>query len=277
MYLSDIFPELFTRILDEDNQPQQTAGLPEIIADLSNVLESIQTGKPTAAAACPKNLQEMPRPKVSGFYCPDIQRVTFNGDTTIVFFVDGTYAVLKRSSEDKYDRKTAVVYAIVKRMLGKLGKTDKNGKFHANEVDGAGFGIKLQNIVDNGFDQELEEKTALEKKRAAHAAHKARQEAEKNAAFEKRVEARAKEILLERAAIDRANKIEDDNRACNTDSNCGCEKNCSKKCENTDSKKSGDWQSYVKPDKPFSQFTEEEKHAYWRYHNAKRRNKSYKA
>ena len=267
MYLSDFFPELFVRILNEDNQPQQTASLPEIIANLSNVLERIQTGKPTAAVACPKNLQKMPRPKVSGFYCPDIQRVTFNGDTTIVFFIDGTYAIVKCSGEDKYDRKTAIVYAMVKRMLGKLGKTDKNGKFHANEVDGAGFGVKLQNVVDSGFDQELEERTALEKKRAAHAAHEARQEAEKNAAFKKRVEARAKEILLERAATDRANQIEDETRA--REAKCTCEGDCKKKCKKETV--SEDWQSYVKPDKPFSQFTEEEKHEYWRYHNAKRK------
>ena len=266
MYLSDIFPELFTRILDEDNQPQQTAGLPKIIADLSNVLERIQTGKPTAAATCPKNLQEMPRPKVSGFYCPDIQRVTFNGDTTIVFFVDGTYAIVKCSGEDKYDRKTAIVYAMVKRMLGKLGKTDKNGKFHANEVDGAGFGVKLQNVVDSGFDQELEERTAAEKKRAAHAAHEARQEAEKTTAFKKRVEARAKEILLERAATDRANQIEDETRA--REAECTGEGDC-KKCKKETA--SEDWRSYVKPNKPFSQFTEEEKRAYWRYNNAKRK------
>ena len=267
MYLSDIFPELFTRILNEDNQPQKTASLPEIIANLSNVLERIQTGKPTAAVACPKNLQKMPRPKVSGFYCPDIQRVTFNGDTTIVFFIDGTYAIVKCSGEDKYDRKTAIVYAMVKRMLGKLGKTDKNGKFHANEVDGAGFGVKLQNVVDSGFDQELEERTAAEKKRAAHAAHEARQEAEKTAAFKKRVEARAKEILLERAATDRANQIEDETRA--REAECTCEGDCKKKCKKETA--SEDWQSYVKPDKPFSQFTEEEKHEYWRYHNAKRK------
>ena len=34
---------------------------------------------------------------------------------------------------------------------------------------------------------------------------------------------------------------------------------------------SEDWRSYVKPNKPFSQFTEEEKRAYWRYNNAKRK------
>lgn len=215
---------------------------------------------------------------LKGHWCPEIQRVTFNGNTTIVFFVDGTYSIVKLSAEDKYDRKTAVVYAIVKRMLGTLGKKDKNGKFHANEVDGAGFGTYLQDIVDKGFDQELEEKTALEKKRAARAAHEAHQQAEKNAAFERRVEQRAKEILLERAATDRANEIEDLQRGiqpslCNCNGTCSGHQDTSKKSCSNDTKldPNDDWRFYKKPNKPFSQFTDEEKKAYWRYHNMKRR------
>lgn len=203
------------------------------------------------------------QPKVFGFNCPNIKRVTFNGNTTIVFFIDNTYAIVKCSTGDKYDRKTAIVYAMVKRMLGKLGKTDKNGKFHANEVDGNGFGCWLQDIVNKGFDQQLEEQTALEKKRTARAQHEARQAAEKKAAFDKRVEALAKDILLERAAIDRANEIEDAARA--KQAECLKETTCSNKPASEDPK------PYVKPDKPFREFTEQEKKDYWKYHNSKRK------
>lgn len=232
----------------------------------------------------------------AGFWCPDIKRVTFNGDTTIVFFVDGTYAVVKCSGTDTYDRKTAIVYAMTKRMLGKLGKTDKNNKFHANEVDGSGIGSYLQKVVDAGFDQKLEEKNALANKRKAHAEHEARQKAQQKAAFDKRVEARAKQILLERAATDRANEIEEENRknpsmafgcpggtcvdpcpcdgcidkmSCDggkcVDNNCP-DGTCVDPCPG-----GGCVDTYVKPNKPFSKFTHEEKKAYWRYHNAKRK------
>ena len=262
--------------------------------DLINMLDLCLL-QPQAHETCPSCAQtsrsaKSEYPKVlQGHWCPDIKRVTFNGNTTIVFFVDGTYSIVKLSHEDKYDKKTAVVYAIVKRMLGTLGKTDKNGKFHSNEVDGKGFGMYLQDIVDKGFDQELEEKTAAEKKRAAHAAHEARQEAQKNAAFKRRVEERAKQILLERAATDRANEIEDERRKAKK-SSCNCDKSrsCSEDAYNGVGKKTcsdhvkldpndvkidphDEWLYYKKPNKPFSQFTDEEKKAYWRYHNQKRR------
>lgn len=239
------------------------------LQDLIGVLDSIYN-QPRAQTSkiCTSDFERACcHPKVFEHSCPDIKRVTFNGDTTIVFFVDGTYAVVKCSAGDKYDRKTAIVYAMAKRMLGKLGKTDKNGKFHANEVDGAGFGSWLQDVVDKGFDQQLEEKTALEKKRAARVAHDTLQAAQKQAAFEKRVEARAKDILLERAAIDRANELEDAARK--SKSPCSCKSSYDKTSSKPAASSVED--EYVKPDKPFSQFTSAEKREYWRYHNAKRK------
>lgn len=224
--------------------------------------------QPKTKFASPLKTCSCRQPKTFANYtCPAVQRTTFNGDTTIVFFVDGTYSIVTRSPEDKYDRKTAVLYAIAKRMFGTLGKTDKNGKFHPNEVDSKGFTAFLQKTVDAGFDQKLEEETASEKKQAAHAAHLARQEAQKKAAFDKRVEARAKEILLERAATDRANQIE--NEARDIQPSRSCTKNNDNKTMNT----KYDTKSYIKPNKPFKKFTDEEKREYWRYHNAKRKNK----
>lgn len=221
--------------------------------------------QPQATKKNTTNISKNPiadQPNVFGHWCPEIKRVTFNGNTTIVWFQDGTYAIVNCSTSDKYDRKTAIAYAMVKRMLGKVGKYDKQAKkFNAKEIDGNGFGCYLQKIVDNAFDQEKEEKLALEKKRAAKAKHEAMQAAQKKAAFDKRVEERAKQILLERAAMDRANEIEDDDlkNTCNT--------NCS--CHATDSI----LDTYVRPDKPFSKFTQQEKREYWKYHNAKKRSK----
>lgn len=242
------------------------------LTDLINLFEQLgfpqATTKPKTCTFTSQPISTCNHPKVfRSWACPTVKRVTFNGNTTIVFFEDNTYAVVKCSPEDRYDRKTAVVYAIAKRMFGTLGKTDKNGKFHANEVDGKGFASYIQDIVDNGFDQELEEKTALEKKRQAHEAHEARQAAQRDAAFKKRVEARAKEILLERAALDRANQIEDDARCTTSCKQCTCNAT-SEKAKGT---KKAVSMEYVRPNKPFKDFSDEEKKEYWRYHNAKRK------
>lgn len=222
------------------------------------------------ATTCNKQPCNDPQPQDSGYdvyECPEIQRATFNGNTTIVWFKDGTKCTVECSTGDKYDRKTAIAYAMVKRMLGKVGKFDKNRKqFMPNDIDGNGFGCYLQKIVDAGFDQKLEEKLASEKKHNARAEHEARQAAQKKAAFEKRVEERAKQILLERAAMDRANEIEDTAR----------NKSCNKTCDKTCTCKSSDPKAYVKPNKPFSKFTLAEKREYWRAHNALRKNKSNK-
>ena len=244
--------------------------LQRIIDDIFNVPASFnkQPRAPKSTPANPKNFTSN-QPKVFGYWCPEIKRVTFNGNTTIVWFQDDTYAIVNCSTGDKYDRKTAVAYAMVKRMLGKVGKYDKKAKkFNAKEIDGNGFGCFLQKIVDNAFDQEKEEKLALEKKRTAKAKHEAMQAAQKKAAFDRRVEERAKQILLERAAMDRANEIEDNNleKAFHFSTNT-CGANCS--CHATGSI----LDTYVRPDKPFSKFTQQEKREYWKYQNAKKRNK----
>ena len=234
----------------------------DLMQAFDDILKDVSYAQSQKTHTC-KTSAQASHPQVSGFWCPAVKRVTFNGNTTVVFFTDSTYAVVTCSASDKYDKKTAVAYAIVKRLLGKLGKVDKNGKFHANEVDGAGFGTYLQKIIDAGFDQQEEEKLAAEKKQKAHEEHVARQKLQQDAAFKRRVEERAKQILLERAAIDRANEIEDKKRE--SIKSCSClDKKPSKKC-------SCAYDEYVKPDKPFAQFTPEEKREYWRWHNAKRR------
>ena len=221
--------------------------------------------------SCEQQPQETVKtqPKVSGFWCPKISRVTFNGDTTIVWFTDGTYCIVNCSADDKYDRKTAIAYAIVKRLLGKVGKYDKKAKkFKPNEIDGAGFSTYLQKTADAGFDQQLEEKLASEKKACAKAQHQARQEAQHKAAFDRRVEERAKQIILERAAIDRANELED---LAKKISSCG--KNCTCHADNDTAKSKTEdiLKTYKRPNKLFADFTPAEKREYWKFHNAKKR------
>lgn len=183
-----------------------------------------------------------------------ISRVTYNGDKTIVFFVDGSKCIVKCSSEDKYDRQTAITYALVKRLFGKV---DPN----TGIVDGNGIGLKLKKIADAGFDQEKEAQELKAKKAAAKAEHEARQKAEKEAAFKRRAEKRADEILLERAAINIANAKEDSLTKTKIVIN---------ESQNKVKPQPQTSMAYVRPNKRFADFTDEEKREYWRYHNAKR-------
>lgn len=195
-----------------------------------------------------------------------ISRVTYSKNATTVFFTDGTKTTVRCSSNDTYDRQTAVAYALVKRMFGKIGRYDeKTKRFYENEIDGNGLGLKLEKIAAAGFDQDIEKKNLNAKKAEAKAAHIARQKAEHDAAWQRRVKQRAEEIRLERDANAYLDSLSKTKKPLN-ESTCQC---C--KTDPIPTGSSATWQNYKRPDKPFSQFTSEEKKAYWRAHNAKRR------
>jgi hypothetical protein len=195
-----------------------------------------------------------------------ISRVTYSGNATTVFFTDGTKTTVRCSSNDTYDRQTAIAYALVKRLFGKIGRYDaKTKRFYENEIDGNGLGLKLEKIAAAGFDQDLEKKNLNAKKAEAKAAHVARQKAEHEAAWQRRVAKRAEEIRLERDANAYLDSLSKTKKPLN-ESACQDYKTAP-----TSTGSSATWQNYTRPDKPFSQFTSEEKKAYWRAHNAKRR------
>lgn len=214
-----------------------------------------------------------------------ISRVTYSGDTTVVFFTDGTKTTVKCSSNDTYDRQTAIVYALIKRLFGKIGRYDaKTKKFYDNEIDGNGLGTKLEKIAAAGFDQDEEKRTAKARKAKAMEEHAARQKRESEAAWKRKVAKRAEEIKLEREAAALADSLGNSKKVLNesimsTDVFFGCgeqktiaEKPLEKKSAvQVEGDPKDAWKFYQKPNKPFSQFTSEEKREYWRYHNGKRR------
>lgn len=201
-----------------------------------------------------------------------ISRVVYSSGATTVFFTDGTKTTVRCSSNDTYDRQTAIAYALVKRMFGKVGRYDeKTKKFYENEIDGNGLGLKLEKIAAAGFDQDLEKKNLNVKKAEAKAAHVARQKAEHDAAWQRRVARRAEEIRLEREAAALVDRIAGKKPLNETvdlstvvpsaDEFFGTSKPAKKACKDT----------YVRPNKPFSKFTQQEKRDYWNAQNAKRR------
>ena len=87
---------------------------------------------------------------------PAVKSVIFNKNATIVYFVDGTKCIVRKSALDEYNREHAVVYAIVKRAYGIVNAD--------GTVDGNGMGNMLAKVVANGYDQEAHNKAEEAKK-----------------------------------------------------------------------------------------------------------------
>lgn len=202
-----------------------------------------------------------------GFYCPPVSKVIFNQNATIVVFGDGTKSTVVKEPNDTYDRTTAVAYAIVKRALA----TQVNAK--SNEVNAAYINT-IRDLIANAEDQDKAAELKVQQEAQAQAKHEARQRAARDKAFERRVKARVKELEIEKAAQEiLAGKKKPLNESCAMTAedffaDPEPKTRTSGLC-NIDSKDA--WKLYKRPNKPFSEFTHEEKKEYWRYQNAKRR------
>lgn len=186
---------------------------------------------------------------------PGISRVIFNKDKTIVTFKDNTKIVVTCGANDTYDRQTAIVYAIVKRIFWK-GKYDKKGN-----LDTAGFYSWIQKLVDTAYDQDKADSTEKERKAKARADHEERQKAEHEKAVARRVARRAAQLEIEEAAKAKlaASKCPKYQRLINESKDA-----TDTLTETTD---------YIKPNKKFKDFTTSEKREYWRAQK-RRQNKS---
>lgn len=151
----------------------------------------------------------VPRTRVS---MPGVKNIIFNNDITKVIFTDGTWSLVRLSGNDSPNREVAILYAIAKRIYGRISYDRKN----YGEAVESGIGTKLRKWVAGAYDQAAAEK-------------------EKRAAEKAKAKAKAKA--------------------------CSC--SCGGACK--------DETPYVRPNKPFSQFTADEKRAYWREQNRKRR------
>lgn len=135
---------------------------------------------------------------------PGVKRVLFNKNITKVEFSDGTWSLVRLSENDIPNRETAVLYALVKRIYGKISHARKN---YGEAVESA-VGAKIRKLVDTAVD--------LDKKATAKAKAKSSRGISHTKVYVK--------------------------------SPCSCS-SCSK---------------YVRPNKPFAEFTTAEKRAYWR-------------
>ena len=187
------------------------------------------------------------------FSCPAVDKIIFDGDMTIVFFIDGTKSTVKKDAMDTYDRKTAVVYAIIKRLFA----TDfVKGAANSNYI-----GVVNKLIKNKSFDKKESERIRAQKAAEARERHIAEQKKLADKAFKRRVKNRIREIKVEEAA----------KASLEAQKNASGQKTSKISKILTESKSSAPDPTYQKPRKPFSQFSQEEKRAYWRAQNAKRR------
>ena len=150
---------------------------------------------------------------------PTIRKVIAKDPKTIVLFTDGTKSIVSLSSTDTYNLETAILYAVVKRIYGKVDPKTKEAKY-------PNFGKILKKIT-------TEITTYAESSYKFSTAEEFFREISKKAASKPKSKVAAKLDAMKTS--------------------------CCKESK------------YVRPNKPFSEFSQEEKRAYWRFQKAKNR------
>lgn len=245
----------------------------------------------------PENRPIIDSLSVNGSYCPEIVHVTVNTQTvdrvkktdpktgavtyekvqldrpvhtTIVDFADGTKCVMKCAEHDRPDTENAIANAIAKRIYGKVNPT-------TGIVESNGCGIKIRKLAEGAFDQVKAESEAKQKKAEAKAKHLAKQKKEHEEAVARRVKTQTDSLAILLEALKQLGvelPVKNDPEKTSTLLNevCSCGSSCScKKTEKASKKSESKTEEYVKPNKKFKDFTHEEKKAYWRNANKKRK------
>ena len=193
--------------------------------------------------------------------------------TTVVEFEDGSKSIVQCSAHDTPNTETAIVNAIVKRVLGQPNR-------FTGIVDGHGTGTYLRKLAESAYDQQFEARKAKETKEKAKAYHEDIQAKAHQEAHDRKINKLAKEISNYVEALEKlgyVTKIPDAEQPNEKPCSCSCDKKpttdpCDMK-PTTDSKTFSDLpkapvksesKPYVRPNKKFSEFTTAEKREYWR-------------
>ena len=198
--------------------------------------------------------------------------------TTVVEFDDGSKSIVQCSAHDTPNTETAIVNAIVKRVLGQPNR-------FTGIVDGHGTGTYLRKLAESAYDQQFEARKAKETKEKAKAYHEAIQAKAHQEAHDRKINKLAKEISNYVEALEKlgyVTKIPDAEQPNEKPCSCSCDKKpttASKtfsglpkapvKSESTPyvlpkAPVKSESKPYVRPNKKFSEFTTEEKREYWR-------------
>lgn len=183
--------------------------------------------------------------------------------TTVVEFADGSKSIVQCSAHDTPNTETAIVNAIVKRVLGLPD-------LKTGIVDGAGTGTYLRKLAESAYDQQAETIKTKEAKAKAKARHEAAQAKAHQEAHDRKITKLAKEISNYVEALEKlgyVTKIPDAGQPNEKSCACSCGKTSTASTKFTDLPKApikSESAPYVRPNKKFSEFTTAEKREYWR-------------
>lgn len=211
---------------------------------------------------------------------------TYGKLTTTILFSDGTKCTCSNSCHDPVNAKLVsevngvklptpvltaddfakglgIIQCLFKRCIGSINQD--------GTIDGSGGARWLKQKIAESYDQGVMEVYGKEFKRIQAAENEAKHQAEAKKAHERKVKKLAKQMALKKEAeayleTKKATKTASAKckPLCETKKpSCGCEKHsCSG--EKPKMTASDFFKAYVRPDKPFSQFTQEERREYWR-------------
>lgn len=103
----------------------------------------------------------------------DVQQVIYNDPATIVTFSDGSKVCVKACANDKFNKETGLIYALVKRLYAD-DVEEKTGYLRSR-----GLGEKISKIVSNAVDQKDAERVRRRKQKQAKKAKLADKAAKK--------------------------------------------------------------------------------------------------
>lgn len=111
-------------------------------------------------------------------FMPNVERIIYNDPVIKVYFMDGTWVLLKTTQGDTFDKERGLVYALVKRMMGTPDP-------ETHEVKGGGYMGALHRMIESATDQK-KNREELEKARAEKKAQPEAAPVEKNEKKEKK-------------------------------------------------------------------------------------------
>lgn len=91
----------------------------------------------------------------------DVQQVIYNDPATIVTFSDGSKVCVKACSNDKFNKETGLIYALIKRLYAD-DVEEKTGYLRSR-----GLGEKISKIVSKAVDQKENERVRRRKQKQA--------------------------------------------------------------------------------------------------------------
>jgi len=179
-------------------------------------------------------------------------------NATLVSEVNGVKLPTPVVTADETSKEFGITQCLFKRMIGTVKKD--------GTIDGAGGSRWLKQKIAESYDQGVMDVYTKALKKIQAEQNEAKHKAAAKKAHERKVRKLAKQMALKKEA----EAYLETKKATKTAS-AKCKPLCETKKPTMTASDFFKTETYVRPNKPFSQFTQEEKRAYWREQNRRRR------